>query len=224
MISPAQQITVDNADQLLEQLEKGFQDQSINLIELEASGDISDLFDQTVLTRLETIFAESTFGHFTLPASQFCNIISKYISPSLVENIYRSIDVNDVGYVEYSAFTNFLIASEAGSSFSARNFLARLTPYFSQENESPFLHRDAIDCMVYVKRPCPMVITGGRDGQLFLWEPEHLSLIKSIDHRDKNSLYAEELSKSMDTMLKAHTRRRKQHNAKPAKVQALLSI
>ncbi len=65
------------------------------------------------------------------------------------------------------------------------------------------MHRDFIDCLVFVKKPCPMLITGGRDGRISLWDPNELTIIKGVEHRDNNSVYREELYKSMDTLLKA---------------------
>jgi WD40 repeat protein len=57
--------------------------------------------------------------------------------------------------------------------------------------------------MIYVKKPCAMIITGGRDGQLSLWNAETLELITHIAHRDKNSVYEEELHRGMNNILKA---------------------
>lgn len=174
--------------------------------EVLATGLISDLFDKTILETLEHYFESSTFRHNSLPAEEFKELISHYIPRPLVESVYRSIDVNDVGYVNYSDFTNYLIASEAGSSFSAKIYISRLVPFLQQEDDASIIHRDAIDCLVYVKRPCPMIITGGRDGQLTIWDPDSLLLMKNIDHQDKNAVYQEELRKSMNMLLRAQTK------------------
>eukprot|EP01039_Chlorochromonas_danica_P001258 gene1258-1371_t len=225
MISLEDSLNATTAEIYLEQLEKGFlNDSQGGRKEISSStttGAVSDLFDQNVLTHIENCFAHSTLGHYILSAEHFITLITQYIPYHLVDNIYRSIDVNDVGYVRYADFTNYLIASEAGFSFTTKNFIAKLVLSFTQDDHLLGInHRDAIDCLVHVKRPCPMIITGGRDGQLSLWDPETLHLIKTIDHRDKNSIYMEELNKQMNTMMKAQTKRLLEHapNAKPAKV------
>jgi hypothetical protein len=207
MIQPDEEL--DSSDKIgehLEKIEESLQDKSSNRKEVYSNGLISDLFDKNILATLEQIFEESTFRHNSLPANEFKRVISAYIPQALVDSVYRSIDVNDVGYVNYSDFTNYLIASEAGSSFSAKMYISRLVPYFHQDDDASIIHRDAIDCMVYVKRPCPMIITGGRDGQLSIWDPDSLLLMKNIDHRDKNEVYREDLKKSMDMLLRAQTK------------------
>lgn len=167
------------------------------------SGGISDLFDKNVLTYLEKVFSESESQHNALTTQEFRQLLVKYIPLNLVDNIYRSIDVNDVGYINYSDFTNYLIASEEGSAFSSKTYVSRLVMHFEQEEENMVTHRDMIDCMVYVKKPCAMIITGGRDGQVSLWHAESLELITHINHRAKNSVYEEDLHSRMDKVLKA---------------------
>lgn len=171
--------------------------------EIQSSGIISDLFDKKILSHLEHIFSTSESGDNSLGAAQFKALIAQYIPLSLVENIYRAIDVNDVGRVNYSDFTNYLISSEAGSSFSSKAYTTRIVVAVQQEDTQAAAHRDFIDCLVFVRKPCPMLITGGRDGLVSLWDPSDLSHIKSVAHRDNNSVYREELQRSMDTLLKA---------------------
>ena len=166
-------------------------------------GLISDLFDKDVLTHFENIFTTSKHGNNSLTTAEFKSLISEYIPLKLVETICGAIDVNDTGYVNYSAFTNYLIAAEAGSSFSARTYITRLVKSGEQSEQPGILHRDFIDFLVYVKKPCPMVISGGRDGQLQLWEPQELSLITPVQHKDSNAVYQEDLYKTMDTVLRA---------------------
>jgi WD40 repeat protein len=132
-----------------------------------------------------------------------------------VDSVYRSIDVNDVGFVNYSDFTNYLIASEAGLSFSSKIYISRLTPFIQQDDDSSVsvIHRDAIDCLCYVRKPCPMIISGGRDGMLAIWDPDSLSLMKNISHSNKNDIYREELKKSLSDSL-ALTKKNKKKGGK----------
>lgn len=161
------------------------------------------MFDKNILARLELAFLQSETGNNTLMTQEFRELMVRYIPLNLVDSIYRSIDVNDVGYINYSDFTNYLIASEEGSTFSSKSFVSRLVMNLEQEEEGLVTHRDMIDCMVYVKKPCAMIITGGRDGQVSLWHAESLELITHIQHRAKNSVYEEELHSRMDKVLKA---------------------
>jgi hypothetical protein len=171
--------------------------------ELRTTGQLSDLFDRHVLAELEVEFANSPTVYNSLSTTEFREVMSKYIPLHLVDDIYRSIDVNDIGFINYSDFTNYLISAEEGSSFSSKTYATRLVVSMEQEEDDRWTHKDMIDCMVYVKKPCAMIITGGRDGQLSLWNAETLLLITHIAHRDKNSVYEEELHRGMNKVLKA---------------------
>jgi hypothetical protein len=219
MIAPEDRQSAADADLVIKRLENSLKDNAHQLKKDVNTGEVSDLFDSQILAQLEDLFMNSKSGYQSLTAKEFRDVISQYIPLPLVENVYRAIDVNDLGFVRYSDFTNYLIASEAGSSFSARNFMAKLSFLHTQEDDGTQIHRDMVDCMVYTKRPCPMLITGGRDGALNLWNPETLEQMTSIDHKNKNFVYKLELEKTMDTMMKAQSARRVTNNNKqPAKV------
>jgi WD40 repeat protein len=205
MLQP-EEIGNDKVNEQIELLENSLHDHTQQKKEMLNTGLVSDLFDRNILETLKSYFEQSSFRHNSLPAEQFKALISQYIPRPIVDSVYRSIDVNDVGYVNYSDFTNYLIASEAGSSFSAKIYISRLVPMLQQEDDASIMHRDGIDCIAYVKRPCPMIITGGRDGQLSIWDPDNLLLMKNIEHLDKNAVYKEELRKSMDGLLRAQTK------------------
>jgi WD40 repeat protein len=178
------------------------------------TGQLSDLFDKEVLAELEYEFANSSTVQNSLSTQEFRALLSKYIPLNLVDDMYRSIDVNDMGYITYSDFTNYLITSEEGSAFSSSAYAMRLVQSTEQGEHSNWSHRDMIDCLVYVKKPCAMIITGGRDGQLSLWNAETLELITHILHRDKNSVYTEELYQYMDKILKAKCSKMNTGNSK----------
>ena len=175
--------------------------------DVQRAGMISDLFDRDILSNLEKAFSSSDSGNNSLTAMEFRNLMSEYIPESLIETIYRAIDVNDAGYLNYSDFTNYLIAAEAGSRFSSQTYASRLVLAVQQEADSSVMHRDFIDSLVYVRKPIPMLITGGRDGQISIWDPEELKLITHINHRDKSLVYQEELSKGMNTLLRARCKK-----------------
>ncbi len=191
-----------------------------------SSGGISDLFDVKILSHLEQVFSQSESGINALTTREFRELLSAYIPLHLVDNIYRSIDVNDVGYINYSDFTNYLIASEEGSSFTSKTYISRLVMNLEQEEENLVTHKDMIECMIYVKKPCAMIITGGRDGQLSLWHAESLELITHIAHRNKNSVYEEDLHSKMDKILKARCAKMSTtgHKRRQSKVHNLFSV
>jgi len=206
MLQPEDNLLGDKVN-VVEKIQLSLQDQNNQRKEIFSNGLVSDLFDKNILARLERIFSESSFRPYTLPAEQFRAVIAAYIPLALVENVYRSIDVNDVGYVDFSDFTNYLIASENNSAFSAKTYISRLVPYLQQEDDVGVVHRDCIDCLLYLRKPCHMLVTGGRDGQLSLWDPESLELLANIAHQPKTTVYKEELDKSMDKLMKIHTTR-----------------
>lgn len=206
MIQPEDNLLTDK-DNVVGKIELSLIGQSNNRKEIFNNGLVSDLFDKYILARLEKIFSESTFRPYTLPAEQFRAVIAAYIPLALVESVYRSIDVNDVGYVDFSDFTNYLIASENNSVFSAKTYISRLVPYMQQEDISGIVHRDCVDTLLYLRKPCHMLVSGGRDGQLSLWDPETLQLLTNIYHQPKNSIFKEELEQNMDNLMKIHTTR-----------------
>ncbi len=211
---------------LLESLEKSLVTSTDAKKDVQSTGIISDLFDKEILTYLEEVFSTSETGNSSLSAHEFKGLISKYIPLGLVENIYRAIDVNDIGYVNYSDFTNYLISAEAGSTFSSKTYTTRLVLFNQQDDNINVIHRDFIDSLVFVRKPCPMLLSGGRDGQISIWDPTELTLVRNIQHRDSNSVYQEELYRSMDPLLKAHCRKQNSgHSAKKksSKVQLLNS-
>lgn len=63
--------------------------------------------------------------------------------------------------------------------------------------------RDFIDFMCFTMKPCPMLVSGGRDGKVSIWNPNDLRMVASITHTGKNEVYMRELAQSMDTAQKA---------------------
>lgn len=183
---------------------------------------ISDLLDQQLLSYIEQVFAESKSGDWSLRADEFRQFLSRLSLPSsLIESVYRAIDTNDVGVVTYSDFTSYLIASEAGSSFSEKTFISRLVLLGTQDMPSvQYVHRDFIDCLVYLAKPVGLLMSGGRDGQLAMWDPDSLNLVRLVDHRDKNSVLQKIADANMGSKLKAQISGRLKafHKRKPTKM------
>lgn len=61
--------------------------------------------------------------------------------------------------------------------------------------------------MVYSRKPVPMILTGTRDGQLSMWDPDTLKLITRFNHKNRSYVFQQELRQSMDKKLKAQTQR-----------------
>ena len=120
------------------------------------------------------------------------------------------------GSVSYADFTNYLITLETSSESTTGNISKLLSivsqsgPREENDNDTEYYHRDSVDCLVYVHKPCrcwlsyeslfekwrfnyyfipSMVVSGGRDGLIGLWNSHDLKLIKRINYKDKNSVF-----------------------------------
>ena len=159
MLAPSfDNLELDNDAKLVESLEQRFTKQSKQKIK--RNGIVSDLFDKEILSSLEIIFNNGRIGHQTLTILEFKQAIIQYIPENLVENICRSIDVNDTGFVNYSDFVNYMITSEQGTSFSNRTNASKFFLQCQQDQDTSVIHRDFIDSICYTKKPYPIVITG----------------------------------------------------------------
>lgn len=160
MLAPSDdKLDLDNDISLVvDTLEQRFIKQSKSKIK--KNGIISDLFDKEILSSLEIIFSNGKIGNQTLSIIEFKEAIVQYIPVHLVENICRSIDVNDSGFVNYPDFINYLITSEQGTSFSNRTNASKFVLRSQQDQDTSVIHRDFIDCICYTKKPHSMIITG----------------------------------------------------------------
>lgn len=111
---------------------------------------------------------------------QLVEFLAPYVSSPHVEAMFRSMDINDIGRylavfqcsskllyirwqigsVSYSDFTNFLITMETSNDIASGN-ISKLLPAKTQapirienDNDTEYYHRDNIDCLVYVHKPC----------------------------------------------------------------------
>lgn len=200
-------IDVSRSDKIYSNLEDSLIDKQQIKKDIKKDGEISDLFDKKVLLQFEHEFATSDTGNNSLSEAQFKELVSAYIPSALADNMYRSIDVNDVGCVNYSDFTNYLISAEAGSTFSSKTYASRLMLRDQQSDGNGVNLRELMDCLIYTRKPQAILVTGTSDGLIALWDPNDFSLIKSVVHRDKSAVRNEELNKAMDTRLKAHCRK-----------------
>jgi len=164
---------------------------------------ISDLLDQRVLIQLEKTFNLSPGGR--LNCSQLTDFLSKYLPPDQVVEMFQAMDTNDTGSVSFEDFTNYMIAVDMSDRVT-NNHMSKLTLAMVQSEHhegSEHYHRDSIDCVTYAHKPCSMIVSGGRDGLIGMWNTQNLSLIKLINYRDKNLVFQTELSNNMATEMKA---------------------
>ena len=153
-----------------------------------------DCFDSHVLSKLKERIDLSSNGRIT--EKEFKLLLREVTNDqsSVIEDqVYAKIDVTNVGYITFSSFASFLLAMEDGTQWAAaknatklvlRNDLITL-PISSM---GAVVHRDEITCLCYLQK-CHMVVTGGADGQLLVWDPVNLSLLASLHHTDKHAVY-----------------------------------
>ena len=151
-------------------------------------------FDSHVLSKLKERIDHSIKGYIT--EREFKSLLREVTNDSssaIEDQVYAKIDVTNVGYITFSSFASFLLAMEEGTQWAAaknstklvlRNDLIAL-PISTM---GAVVHRDEITCLCYLPK-CHMVITGGADGQLLVWDPVNLSLLASLHHTDKHAVY-----------------------------------
>ena len=72
------------------------------------------------------MWSHSTSGENSLTAAEFKAVLSDYLPMNQLDVIYKKIDVNDDGNVDFSEFIDFLIASESGTNWSAALYSSKL--------------------------------------------------------------------------------------------------
>jgi len=172
--------------------------EDVTLISNVSVPEFHDCFDSNVLSKLKEHIDLSTNGYIT--EKEFKSLLREVTNDksSIIEDqVYAKIDVTNVGYITFSSFASFLLAMEDGTQWAAaknatklvlRNDLITL-PISSL---GAVVHRDEINCFCYLQK-CNMVVTGGADGQLLVWDPVNLSLLASLHHTDKHAVYLQVL-------------------------------
>jgi hypothetical protein len=164
---------------------------------------VTDLFDKECILTFRKAFRSSKVGGEHLPGTEFKELLRMYLPDSQVQQIYEKIDVSDDGFVTFMDFIDFLISSEAGTILAHALHATKLKKNVEQMDDPRSVHRDMIDHMCYSNNPMPVLVTGGRDGKVQLWDPDELGLICSIGHEDKNSVYLGELMQGMTSTQRA---------------------
>jgi WD40 repeat protein len=161
----------------------------------------AELLNIKVLKNIRREFVQKGGKHESLTADDFIDVLSEYINRSDVEAIYKKIDVNDDGMVDWEEFTGFLISAEGGGTADtgSRNVVQQFVLQREQEFQTHGAqqHSDLIEHIAYGKYPFPVLVTAGRDGKVLLWNPKSLAYMQSIDYRDKSTVFLDGVTKSM---------------------------
>ena len=160
-----------------------------------------ECLESTSLVALRERIERSATGSLTF--AEFKHVMKQFSNDMVaIEQIYKKIDVTNMGYITFSAFASYLLATEAGTQWAKskneskwvlRNDLIA-SPITAT---AAIVHKDAITCVCFVPKPHPMLITGGQDGQLLIWNPMDLSLMASLEHTDKHAVYVQQLRNNM---------------------------
>jgi WD40 repeat protein len=159
----------------------------------------SDLLDISMLKQIKSKFTLRCIDESgdSLKAEDFIALLAEYVPKRDAELMYKKIDVNNDGKVEWHEFTGFLINADSirginsaigskASSAAVAGPVFRPTEKLSQAS-GEHVHRDMIEHIAYSARPYPIVVTGCRDGSISLWNAADLSYITKILHVDKNT-------------------------------------
>jgi hypothetical protein len=168
--------------------------------------DNEGLFNIESIRTLKKEFKSACGIYGSLTKENFKSLLLGIMSPYAAETVYRMIDTNGKGGVSFSEFVDFFVTATAAGGSSGR--LSSDSFYFiqrpgSRATSTSLDHRDCIDQICAFARPCRMVVTGGRDGQLLVWKPSSLQLMAKIDHKEKNRVYLEKIHIGLDTMQRA---------------------
>ena len=165
---------------------------------------VSDLLDINILRECRRKFLEYGEGENgdSLKVEKFIEVLSCFMPRHDVESIYKKIDVNDDGYVDWQEFTGFLINSDTMKGAGSYG-PSHLPTERAVQPPDRHTHRDMIEHLSFSMKPYPMIVTGCRDGTISIWNAADLSYNGSISHHDKNSLMVSSMVRSISTAQKA---------------------
>lgn len=135
------------------------------------------------LQQIRAAFASThTPGIATYPEA--ISIMSSYATQDAITAALERIDVNRTAAISFSDLANFLIAAQESLDFVARkgDAMDQFAHALTQPIHWSSIHRAAVNNLVYTTRPRGLVISGGRDGQVTLWDPATLECVTKIVH------------------------------------------
>jgi WD40 repeat protein len=191
-------IHADEASVLREIAKHGTDEDVITPIKLPQ---FDECLSSVALAALRERIQSSPSGRITF--AEFKQVMKQFTNDTVaIEQIYQKIDNKNTGCITFSEFASFLLATEAGTQWAqtknASKWVLRNDLIASPITATAAsVHRDAINCICFVPKPHPMLITGGQDGQLLIWDPTDLSLMASLEHTDKHAVYVQQLRSNM---------------------------
>lgn len=164
----------------------------------------TELLDIKILKEVRAKFLEYGVGESgdALKVEDFIEILSVYMPRQDVENVYKKIDVNDDGFVDWHEFTGFLINADAMKGSSAYGPAYRPAERAVQPVDR-HMHRDMVEHLAFAMKPVPLIVTGCRDGSISLWNYNDLTFVGAVAHHDKNSIMVSSMFRSIGTTQKA---------------------
>ena len=161
-----------------------------------------ECLESTALAALQERIESSPFGRITF--AEFKQVMKQFSHDhAAIAQIYQKIDIAHTGFITFSAFASFLLATEAGTEWAR----GKNSSHWVLRNDliappntatAATVHRDAVTCVCFMPIPHPMLISGGQDGQLLVWDPYDLSLMASLEHTDKHAVCVQQLRGTMD--------------------------
>jgi len=192
-------------------------------VKKQADVNFAELLNMDVLGKIRQAFVKNTEQANTesLTAAEFIDTLSEFLPRSEIERLYKKIDVNDDGFVDWQEFTGFLTTSEAGvgtvSKTQTNIFTLKMEQEFNSTN-----HRDMIDMICFSAKPIPILATAARDGQIFIWNQPDLKHIGTVSHIDKSRVFLNGLMSSMNIHQRAMVAKSAVNNPVPSSKKAIL--
>ncbi len=130
-----------------------------------------------------------------ISADDFKEMLSSLIGEREVEMIYNMIDVSDTHRIYWQHLVNYLIAIESTNRQAEGYYTSQFKLHEHQNRRGgSHIHKDLITQICHSSRSPECLITGGRDGQITLWNPTTLKPMIWTGHRDKSTVLLQEIN------------------------------
>lgn len=133
------------------------------------------------LQHIRRAFAHTrTPGLATYPEAHA--LLSRHASPAAIDAALRRIDVNRTNTISFSLLADFLIAGQESQDLvtAEEEALDTFSHTFTQPIHWSSIHRAAVHVLVFAAKPRPLLVSGGRDGMVALWDPDTLRCVTKV--------------------------------------------